>query len=249
MRGATPPRNGLQRLPAVSIHAPRAGCDSKSVCCHCCLGVSIHAPRAGCDVSVFCVLVVSTCFNSRTPCGVRQQMGCLSYLPDCCFNSRTPCGVRHYYDTLIPQSIDVSIHAPRAGCDLWRPTGGGDFSSFNSRTPCGVRRPAMWVEETRHSFNSRTPCGVRQGYRLQAVPANRFNSRTPCGVRHEQCKEKRNQRTFQFTHPVRGATYIARGKRCPYVCFNSRTPCGVRLRCSKVRINRGLDDDPLRTEN
>ena len=37
--------------------------------------VSIHAPRVGCDVSVFFVLAVSMCFNSRTPCGVRPDTG------------------------------------------------------------------------------------------------------------------------------------------------------------------------------
>ena len=123
--------------------------------------------------------------------------------------------------------IDVSIHAPRAGCD----------------------RKLTFIDRTWTSFNSRTPCGVRPS-------ADNDISRAY---------------VFQFTHPVRGATMPNLTKYsldhvsihapragCDYTlvlgsfdswCFNSRTPCGVRLRCSKVRINRGLDDDPLRTEN
>ena len=123
----------------VSIHAPRAGCDSDpsilDLSCSAfqfthpvrgatranrplgsCQGVSIHAPRAGCD----------------TPRqAISQSAGR--------FNSRTPCGVRHRQDG----------------------TARGGHDRFNSRTPCGVRRRSRSVSCRLTSFNSRTPCGVR----------------------------------------------------------------------------------------
>ena len=34
------------------------------------------------------------------------------------FNSRTPCGVRLTWFEVIPKPTNVSIHAPRAGCDI-----------------------------------------------------------------------------------------------------------------------------------
>ena len=37
---------------------------------------------------------------------------------------------------------------------------------------------------------------------------NRFNSRTPCGVRPSSLLETTTMCRFQFTHPVRGATYL-----------------------------------------
>ena len=126
--------------------------------------VSIHAPRAGCDTSSLAIAWLGRCFNSRTPCGVRlsQQLtanspphhvsihapragcdtrkvyinlsldmfqfthpvrGATIVLVACswvvsCFNSRTPCGVRRLAQTRSwHTNTEVSIHAPRAGCD------------------------------------------------------------------------------------------------------------------------------------
>ena len=108
---------------------------SRSVTC-----ISIHAPRAGCDSDPASRPSHRAHFNPRTPCGVRplqcaQQLdlrvisihvpraGCdpatLSTRSPCPhFNPRTPCGVR-------PSAIILSRSCPRY---------------FNPRTPCGVRR-------------------------------------------------------------------------------------------------------------
>ena len=105
-----------------------------------CRLVSIHAPRAGCDEKIEVREVRAGCFNSRTPCGVRPPRDGLRSWTISSFNSRTPCGVRPYTDpsfkatskfqfthpvrgaTDTITSYDtihtVSIHAPRAGCDV-----------------------------------------------------------------------------------------------------------------------------------
>ena len=114
--------NGLfcfQYNTRISIHAPRAGCDSDGCFCnhgterfqstHPVRGathrrriqqrqsrkISIHAPRAGCD---------------------RRR------------------------DTTQPAARPISIHAPRAGCDDRKRAKDTRPHNFNPRTPCGVRR-------------------------------------------------------------------------------------------------------------
>ena len=139
-RGATIPRRPKLLIRDVSIHAPREGCDYREVVVIISQSyVSIHAPREGCDCSIVIVIVRVSSFNSRTPGGVRLfGVGCsLTAIPS--FNSRTPGGVRRTsrnFLTLtntfqfthpgrgatdgqfLPSDLtDVSIHAPREGCD------------------------------------------------------------------------------------------------------------------------------------
>ena len=79
---------------------------------------------------------------------------------------------------------EVSIHAPREGCDPWR----------SASDPC------------RRRFNSRTPGGVRPDRAAFHFVVVRFNSRTPGGVRRFANRQDQATKTFQFTHPGRGAT-------------------------------------------
>ena len=99
-------------------------------------------------------------FNPRTPCGVRpgctKVNGYFWY-----FNPRTPCGVRpgrwaklstcNRFQSTHPLRgatlrvnhdfpvIQISIHAPLAGCDKKPPSTSGTPRNFNPRAPCGVR--------------------------------------------------------------------------------------------------------------
>ena len=124
----------------------------------------------------------------------------------------------------------ISIHAPRAGCDHNRRRGRIFISYFNPRTPCGVRLRAAYLNYLLH---------------------DNFNPRTPCGVRHIGPCTHQKARSFQSTHPVRGATMRSGAVRAActisihapragcdhagislsggFSYFNPRTPCGVRL--------------------
>ena len=55
-------------------------------------------------------------FNPRTPGGVRLYKPNNSAL-GFCFNPRTPGGVRRLNEEIIFKAVEVSIHAPRVGCD------------------------------------------------------------------------------------------------------------------------------------
>ena len=123
------------------------------------------------------------------------------------FNPRTPCGVRRTVQLDHTKLSSISIHAPRAGCDIQRKANHARTSDFNPRTPCGVR-----LEKLRINFN-----------------AVLFQSTHPVrGATQSLFRYKGDLTIFQSTHPVRGAT-SARGLPMLLVLnFNPRTPCGVR---------------------
>ena len=68
-------------------------------------------------------------FNSRTPGGVRLSSH-RSFALSCCFNSRTPGGVRQRIRPHLRHTHDVSIHAPREGCDAREDQAGISPTSF-----------------------------------------------------------------------------------------------------------------------
>ena len=146
-------------------------------------------------------------FNPRTPCGVRLHAKLQRILVAVNFNPRTPCGVRRTVQLDHTKLSSISIHAPRAGCDIQRKANHARTSDFNPRTPCGVR-----LEKLRINFN-----------------AVLFQSTHPVrGATQSLFRYKGDLTIFQSTHPVRGAT-SARGLPMLLVLnFNPRTPCGVR---------------------
>ena len=125
----------------------------------------------------------------------------------------------------------VSIHAPREGCDFRLTSGLVSLRAFQFTHP---GRGAT------HLCDKSSLC-IRC-----------FNSRTPGGVRRRSTLPYDQDAEFQFTHPGRGATASASARFfCTWVsihapregcdkkflchtliimrCFNSRTPGGVRL--------------------
>ena len=124
----------------VSIHAPREGCDHQPLAL---LWLTkwfqFTHPGRGATKPDRAVVVDRSRFNSRTPGGVRLQLSARYGSYSTGFNSRTPGGVRHTRDFCQASSIcfnsrtpggvrlrtlrlrvtrsEVSIHAPREGCD------------------------------------------------------------------------------------------------------------------------------------
>ena len=64
----------------------------------------------------------------------------------------------------LSNTLTVSIHAPREGCDNIYMRLRASEISFNSRTPGGVRRKVPIVGDCEKCFNSRTPGGVRRPF-------------------------------------------------------------------------------------
>ena len=250
LRGATPIDERFREVEAISIHAPLAGCDAE-------FSVSRNLRQD---------------FNPRTPCGVRPENVRFSP-PVFNFNPRTPCGVRPRATISAPSSpafqsthplrgatdeeqvpirtVQISIHAPLAGCDLAADAHRVCGRHFNPRTPCGVRlcsrRPVREIDD----ISIHAPlagCDGRAHTRQRRC--GHFNPRTPCGVRHKSWRWSTSRRSFQSTHPLRGATRITTfpatmtgisihaplagcdtellPARATRRYFNPRTPCGVR---------------------
>ena len=124
---------------AVSIHAPRVGCDLKErdpdikV-----TNVSIHAPRVGCDSATRTRTRSRRSFNSRTPCGVRPSRS-IHVTATREFQFTHPVWGATPADPNTGGNQNVSIHAPRVGCDASLACLASSERCFNSRTPCGVR--------------------------------------------------------------------------------------------------------------
>ena len=142
---STPPARGAtcnvgrKRVPrTVSIHAPRAGGDGFMITTDNTGLVSIHAPRAGGDAlgDARCRNVGS--FNPRPPRGGRLLGGAGLGAP-APFQSTPPArgATGHLPDEWY--SLYVSIHAPRAGGDVYPVLMPCTPLRFNPRPPRGGR--------------------------------------------------------------------------------------------------------------
>ncbi len=212
--------------------------------------VSIHALLAECDFRSSALSAPRSCFNPRTPCGVRQTRKpiwttTIEFQSTHSLRSATTTARR------TPPPWKVSIHALLAECDHKAPSHQGPQTGFNPRTPCGVRPQTQGSFRRSWSFNPRTPCGVRPGYSYAALKSkivsihallaecdkclhsiahhlNGFNPRTPCGVRLAFVGVSQHHSRFQSTHSLRSATLLLASSMIPSPGFNPRTPCGVR---------------------
>ena len=104
--------------------------------------------------------------------------------------------------------INISIHAPREGCD----------------TPDILHgHQVIQVFQSTHPARGATYC-----FGWYCYPKHDFNPRTPRGVRPPRCARPEGGKRFQSTHPARGATRTSHGFRGVSSYFNPRTPRGVR---------------------
>ena len=147
------------------------------------------------------------------------------------FNPRTPCGVRPCCSSGMCWIKNISIHAPRVGCDASTLRPPGLDCLFQSTHPVWGATTTLHISRRLSlDFNPRTPCGVRLGRQEERGQADKdFNPRTPCGVRLFACLifhsdfyisihaprvgcdgrpsiSYMGQDQFQSTHPVWGAT-------------------------------------------
>ena len=123
------------------------------------------------------------------------------------FNPRTPCGVRLAQDWLRPHAGQISIHAPRVGCDSAERELSGGAEIFQSTHPVWGATVAY---ATINHINVISIHAPRVGCDLDYRPNPWQDTK------------------FQSTHPVWGAT--EHNNSCPHLAwdFNPRTPCGVR---------------------
>ena len=135
----------MARLTAISIHAPREGCDR---CGAACFRSARHFnPRTPRGVRPSFQSLLGRArrdFNPRTPRGVRRDQNADRRRRSDHFNPRTPRGVRQGLSVV--QSLGFqgfqSTH-PARGATFGLPFGFGGVRYFNPRTPRGVRRKGL----------------------------------------------------------------------------------------------------------
>ena len=226
MWGATQYLIAVVGRAAISIHAPRVGCDAAIWMISALTGISIHAPRVGCDYFGQQGIAILRHFNPRTPCGVRRLNASVDNPLPIYFNPRTPCGVRPDTKTCINSSVAISIHAPRVGCDgrdhyparrlhhisIHAPRVGCDIAIHNALKALdgiSIHAPRVGCDVVGSTscsnalyFNPRTPCGVRPVAAMGTdIQDNNFNPRTPCGVRRRRCLQSDQRRRISIHAP------------------------------------------------
>ncbi len=156
----------------------------------------------------------------------------------------------------------VSIHAPRAGRDIYITFKEEPSRCFNPRAPCGARPKPIKANSPKRQFQSTRPVrgATRTEQRIKCCDAC-FNPRAPCGARPMSKTKTHFNSPFQSTRPVRGATMQMR-TQCLMQCvsihapragrdwrksliiftflrFNPRAPCGARR--SSTVVHNGFD--------
>ena len=174
------------------------------------LDISIHAPREGCDKTTIRAVLITLIFQSTHPARGATHSFPIPSNGYGNFNPRTPRGVRHSEGLAGQGDGDISIHAPREGCDpfilpqllqslpisIHAPREGCDqtvewdepFTSFQSTHPARGATPLVFF------------CNLLFGISIHA-PREGCDSRTP--------RPGKPQSRFQSTHPARGATQTA----------------------------------------
>ena len=147
-------------------------------------GVSIHAPREGCDTIAQLTKATTTEFQFTHPGRGATASGILPMTPPLPFQFTHPGRGATPWAGRVSLVVQVSIHAPREGCDPTTPRDCARRPCFNSRTPGGVRplearqsRLKLWFQFTHPGR------GATSALDLTATESSSFNSRTPGGVR------------------------------------------------------------------
>ena len=201
--------------------------------------ISIHAPREGCDrLYLMALFGTYNNFNPRTPRGVRRpaawfKIGTGPFQSTHPARGATPAcpveaqGVESFQSTHPARGatichwstdnldITISIHAPREGCDISLAMISPLLTVFQSTHPARGATTSSCVTSISSLFQSTHP----------ARGATEF----AVGLYSHHLE-------FQSTHPARGATYFLYAKRLLRWNFNPRTPRGVRLQPDGVPV-------------
>ena len=229
-RGATPDDDRDSFKVDVSIHAPRAGRDSRHIPhqrgwqrfnpraprgarpTHIAQTanpnpVSIHAPRAGRDLHRKRTLQADSGFNPRAPRGARHR-DFESIEAELQFQSTRPArGATGPVDVSTPPDNPFQSTRPARGATGMAQTFQREEWSFNPRAPRGARHDRRRVPAQLAEFQSTRPARGATGATGRFATAQRsFNPRAPRGARHSAFRPGRKPSRFQSTRPARGAT-------------------------------------------
>ena len=166
------------------------------------------------------------------------------------FNPRSPWGERLRILFRFRECVQISIHAPRGGSDLFpgfifgilvisihAPRGGSDRNSnawtafrayFNPRSPWGERPRRQQNGFLFNNFNPRSPWGERLQILANNLCISLFQSTLPVGGATTYRHRHISARTISIHAPRGGSDSSAKSLRVCLIYFNPRSPWGER---------------------
>ena len=191
--------------------------------------ISIHAPRGGSDCLSLKKIWVLFIFQSPLPVGGATAFWQRSERRQD-FNPRSPWGERRRRCPAAWPPAAISIHAPRGGSDSPSAAGNVKGRYFNPRSPWGERPLDESLSPQNINFNPRSPWGERHYRPGQAKEQKPFQSTLPVGGATSQSFFRCSIGSiFQSTLPVGGATNADTLIQPYEQHFNPRSPWGERL--------------------
>ena len=167
--------------------------------------VSIHAPRAGRDTRTYRESLTPTSFNPRAPRGARLFDDLPGVILDPFQSTRPARGATSPHCGL-QRPKPVSIHAPRAGRDR-RACGPAWTCRVSIHAPrAGRDRQTRQARIPRQGFNPRAPRGARQSDTMRRISSGEFQSTRPARGATKLPRYSQQNDGFQSTRPARGAT-------------------------------------------
>ena len=189
-------------------------------------------------------------FNPRTPCGVRRRLYNNPWAVFK-FQSTHPLRGATAGSDARPGTVDISIHAPLAGCDsvdqrhglgaaisIHAPLAGCDTVSilfmprvtyFNPRTPCGVRPAAHQHHRGNRRISIHAPLAGCDWLQPDWVFDTNISIHAPLAGCDTAQRIKEAIKAISIHAPLAGCDWREAYQRYLGFYFNPRTPCGVRL--------------------
>ena len=134
----------------------------------------------------------------------------------------------------------ISIHAPRVGRDEFQAFENYQPKHFNPRAPCGARRSTRSVMPTFASISIHAPRVGRDLMVTVAVEQRSFQSTRPVWGATIDNYTFLAASQFQSTRPVWGATIGSTLCRRRGRYFNPRAPCGARRFPDHAKTVKGI---------
>ena len=209
---------------AISIHAPRVGCDyTKTTKQHSIVPpISIHAPRVGCD----------SCFNGN----IIRKIYISIHAP------RVGCDAMDAL-LLIATELAISIHAPRVGCDGMTVNYNGKLSRISIHAPrvgCDRRTPRLPRPHSPISIHApRVGCDhILLCLRFQPFVISIHAPRVGCDFAFWKSLHRNDG--FQSTHPGWGATYVSPVSLCSIIFQSTHPGWGATVRKAAKCLTRSI---------
>ena len=211
---------------------------------HC---ISIHPPRVGRDLCVLHRNCLIQTFQSTLPVwgGTPVPGDCITASAD--FNPPSPCGEGPDPETGEINNLDISIHPPRVGRDIFGRKCLQRTMYFNPPSPCGEGRDWELMTKRQYKFQSTLPvwggtescCSISTERMISIHPprvgrdscawrwsacAVYFNPPSPCGEGLAGTRSIGRAFEFQSTLPVWGGTLRQRRSFSSGMKFQSTLP-------------------------